>query len=259
MKYNYPQLERKMCKRKERLQIKGIDLTGNKFGRLTVIKEIGRDTKSRQKLWLCKCDCGNEKITKTSYLTSGDTSSCGCYRKECELKNLSEFWGKPKTHGLSKTRLYTIWADMKDRCNNKNNNAYKNYGGRGIKICDEWLDNFMNFYNWAIENEYDESLTIDRINVNGNYEPSNCRWTTWRVQAYNKRTSRKISIYGETKTAYEFEQQYGIKAHLLISRYNKGYRDDKLIYKGTLMHFRKCKNKRDSKGRFLKKEVANET
>ena len=116
---------------------------------------------------------------------------------------------------------------------------------------------FINFYNWAMENGYNNNLTIDRIDVNGNYEPNNCRWTTWKVQANNRRTSRKITIYGETKTAYEFEKIYNIKSHLLINRYDKGYRDDKLIYNGNLTHFRKCKNKRDSKGRFLKKEVAN--
>lgn len=231
---------------------KGRDLIGERFGRLIVIEENGRN-KSRQKMWLCRCDCGNEKEVPTSYLTSGDTTSCGCYRKECELKNLSKFWGKPRTHGLSKTRIYQIWADMKDRCNNNKNQFYKNYGGRGIKVCDEWTTDFMNFYNWAMENGYKEELTIDRINVDGNYEPNNCRWATWKLQANNKRTSRKITIYGKTKTAYEFEKQYGISAHVLIDRYDKGYRDDKLIYKGNLGHFRKTNLKRDSKGRFLKK------
>ena len=249
----YPQLTRNMCKGV--IKIKGLDLTNKRFGRLTVIKYVETD-KNRRKLWLCECDCGNKKIVPTTYLTRGDTTSCGCYRKECELRNLSNFWGKTKTHGLSKTRIYQIWADMKDRCNNKNNQFYKNYGKRGIKVCEDWLTNFMNFYNWAINNGYTSKLTIDRIDVNGNYEPNNCRWATWKEQANNKRVTRKIVIYEEKKSAYEFEKQYGIKAHVLIDRYDKGYRDDKLIYKGNLGYFRKTNLKRDSKGRFIKKEEA---
>lgn len=146
---------------------------------------------------------------------------------------------------------------MKNRCNNKNNKAFQYYGGRNIKVCKDWLE-FMPFYNWAMNNGYTENLTIDRIDVNGNYEPNNCRWITLKEQANNKRKTRKINIYGEIKTSYEFEKQYGIKAHLLVDRYDKGYRNDKLIYKGNLGHFQKNTLKRDKKGRFLKKEVANE-
>ena len=240
---------------KKVITIRNINLIGKKFTRLTVEKYVGKN-KSKQRLWLCKCDCGKEKIVPTRYLTSGDTKSCGCYRRECELRNLSKFWGKPKTHGLSKTRIYQIWADMKDRCNNKNSQFYKNYGKRGIKVCEDWSTNFMNFYNWAINNGYTSRLTIDRIDVNGNYEPNNCRWATRKIQANNTRVTRKIIIYGEKKSAYEFEKQYGIKAHVLIDRYDKGYRDDKLIYKGNLGHFRKTNLKRDCKGRFIKKEEA---
>lgn len=234
----------------------GLNLTGKRFGRLVVLKDTGKREKS-QKVWMCKCDCGNTKEVITSYLTSGDTKSCGCYRKECELKNLGEFWGKPKTHGLSKTRVYRIWIDMNARCEKKNNKAYKHYGERGIKVCKEWKENFLSFYNWAIKNGYKDELSIDRINVNGNYEPNNCRWADAKTQGNNKRNTRKIKIFNEVKTAYDFEKQYGIKAYLLLDRYDKGYRDDKLIYKSNLSHFRKCKNKRDSKGRFIKNEKTN--
>ena len=234
---------------------KSIDLTGKRFGRLIVIRQIGVDKRRREKTWLCQCDCGNTKETKTSYLTSGDTSSCGCYRRECELKNLEKCRGiVQKKHGRSNTRIYQIWADMKDRCNNRNNKAFKNYGGRGIKVCEEWEKDFMTFYTWAMDNGYKDTLTIDRINVNKNYEASNCRWVTWEIQANNKRTTKKIKIYEETKTAKKKKKIYGIKASLLLERYNKGYRDDKLVYKGSLRHFQKTDLKRDSKGRYLKKE-----
>lgn len=234
--------------------MRGKDLTGNRFGRLKVIKQIGVDKKKRQKLWLCQCDCGNTKEVITSYLMSGDTSSCGCYRRECELKNLEKCRGISNiTHGMHDTRIYRIWSDIKQRCNNKNKNSFKDYGGRGITVCKEWNNDFMNFYKWAINNGYDDTLTIDRVDVNGNYEPDNCRWTNWKEQANNRRTTRKITIYGETKTAYEFEKQYGIKGHVLIDRFDKGYRDEKLIYKGNLGHFRKTTLKKDSKGRFMKR------
>lgn len=218
------------------------DLVGKRFGRLLVVEKIGVNPKNRQYMWLCKCDCGNYKETITSYLTSGDTSSCGCYRKETELKSLSKFWGKPKTHGLSKTRIYMSWADMKDRCYNKNNRSYKNYGGRGITVCDSWKKDFMNFYNWAKQNGYTDKLTIDRINVNGNYEPNNCRWVSYKVQANNKRNSKKITLFGETKTVYEFEKIYNVKANVLYDRYKKGYSDNDVIYKGD---FRNGNKKRE--------------
>lgn len=212
------------------------DLTGKRFGRLLVIKRVGTNPKNRQYIWLCKCDCGNYKEALTSYLTTGDTSSCGCYRKECELKNLSEFWGKIKTHGLSKTRIYAIWADMKDRCYNSKNRAYKHYGNRGIIVFEDWKNDFMAFYNWSMSNGYTDKLTIDRIDVNGNYEPNNCRWVTQKEQANNKRNSREITLFGETKTVYEFEKIYKVKALLLYNRYKKGYSDKDVIYKGDFRY-----------------------
>lgn len=237
--------------------MKGLDLTGKRFGRLLVLKDTG-EKKKRQKVWLCQCDCGNTKKVITSYLTSGDIKSCGCYRKESELKNLSKIWGKPRTHGLSKTKLYRVYSDMKNRCNNTKCKAYKDYGQRGIKVCDEWQENFMNFYDWAIKSGYKDELSIDRIDNNKGYSPDNCRWATQREQANNTRLTKKVTILGETKTFYEFEKQYGIPAQLMHSRYNKGFRDEKVIYNGNLGSFKTTKLKRDAKGRFLKKEVANE-
>jgi hypothetical protein len=171
------------------------DLTGQRFGRLVVIEYAGSHVSknnSRTTMWKCKCDCGNIKDVSSVNLRYGTTRSCGCLHKE-QLAALN------RTHGLSgkKTRLYTIWKNMRRRCSNPNDKSYKNYGGRGISVCEEWDKNFEAFYKWSIENGYKEDiaesnrnrLSIDRINNDGNYEPSNCRWTNDYVQSSNKRTS----------------------------------------------------------------------
>ena len=159
---------------------------GRKYGRLTVIKRVDNARQPNGKTqvqWLCKCTCGKTIVVRSTSLNSGNTKSCGCAMN------------KPK-HGLSKTRLYRIWNAMKNRCNNPNNYGYKNYGGRGIKVCDEWNKDFLEFYNWAINNGYKENLSIDRINNNGNYEPNNCRWATSKEQMANRRNFKVKNQYG---------------------------------------------------------------
>ena len=156
---------------------------GDKYNKLTVLEKTS-ERKNRSIIYKCRCDCGNIINVISTSLTKGLCKSCGCLQKEkASLSN--------KTHGLSKTKLYYVWGDMRKRCNNPKHHAYHYYGGREIKVCEEWDKSFISFYNWAINNGYREGLTIDRINNNGNYEPSNCRWVTMSVQCKNRRFTNK--------------------------------------------------------------------
>lgn len=168
------------------------DLKGKRFGRLTVIERAEDAITPKGKTvirYKCRCDCGNEKVIRKYHLTNGKIISCGCFHKEQLGKNR-------RKHGFShKERLYSVWLNMKDRCYNQNNSHYKSYGGRGITICDEWASDYTNFRNWCLNNGYKEeirdsgrnNLTIDRIDVNGNYEPGNCRFVTNKENCLNKR------------------------------------------------------------------------
>ena len=187
------------------------DLTGQRFGSLLVVERRGSDSKG-QALWLCRCDCGTEKIIRGHDLKGG-VKSCGCSR----IKSTGLY-----KHGLSNTKLHGIWRGIKDRCYNKNNKNYSTYGARGIKMCDEWLNDFVKFYEWANQNGYKEGLTIDRIDRNGDYCPDNCRWATWTQQANNTSKNIHVTINGETKTVPEWSRALGLNYRSVRTRITKG-------------------------------------
>ena len=169
--------------------MKTIDMVGQRIGRLVVIERAGSN-KGGEALWRCRCDCGGEKVVRGVKLRSGETRSCGCLENETRVENGRK--RMPVVHGKSKSRLYEVWAGMKRRCYNRSHKHYLDYGGRGIKVCDEWRDDFGAFEKWAIENSYDEhaekgACTLDRINVDGDYSPSNCRFADMTVQQNNRR------------------------------------------------------------------------
>lgn len=208
-------------------------LIGKRFGRLVVTeawKEKEKRRDNNHTVCRCVCDCGNCVTIPSDRLKTGKTRSCGCLKSESSssralLRNVK--------HGWSRTKLYKTWRDMKYRCEDPNKQRYKNYGGRGISVCKEWDESFECFRDWALENGYSVGLTIDRIDVNGNYEPSNCRWATKEEQGGNKQNTRWVTAFGETKTLREWSERYGIKAATIEARLLNGWLQEEAVSSPT--------------------------
>lgn len=203
------------------------DLSGKRFGKLTVIKVGNPQIQSNgkpQKRWLCKCDCGNKLLVCTSSLNSGHTTSCGCIKRHV----LAD---KTRKHGKVGTRIYREYMGIKARCYNKNYPGYKNWGGRGIDVCDEWRGEhgFENFYNWSMNNGYSDNLTIDRIDNSKGYSPQNCRWTTQIVQANNTRTNVYIEYRGKIQSLSNWCRELNLEYNMIYLRYRRGWNVEKMF------------------------------
>jgi hypothetical protein len=200
------------------------DLVGKTFHRFTVIKFLGSENNNR--LWECRCSCGTIKTLNTKKIMAGNTRSCGCLVKEKSRLNAIKY---STTHGLSKnddgsaTRLYTIWLGMKRRCYSKLSKSYKTYGALDIKVCDEWKNSYLNFYTWAISNGYNDNLTIERRNFNGDYAPENCTWIPNSEQAKNRRNNIYLNVDGEVLTIAECARRKNISRATLKYRISHGY------------------------------------
>ena len=203
------------------------DLEGQRFTRLLVLGFYGLQW--RNAVWICQCDCGTIKPVKSGQLIQGKTKSCGCYKDEKLVQRV-------RTHGHSRsysnTRrqspAYASWLNMKTRCLNKNSNRFIDYGGRGITICDQWMNSFETFLKDMGEPE--DGQSIDRINNNGNYEPENCRWATQKEQCNNTRRCRFVNIDGNRFTVMQASEKYGISEFSIYNRLNRGFKDRDAVF-----------------------------
>lgn len=198
------------------------NLSNLRFGRLLVLNPNGK-TEHGHYVWSCICDCGKSTNVISSNLVRGRTSSCGCYNVECTKI-------REKTHGFTNSdrRLLGIWHSMKCRCNNPKSIAYKYYGGKGISVCQRWMDSFLNFYNDMIDG-YSEELTIDRIDGDKGYNPANCRWATRLMQSRNKKNLIPIKIGNEYKLVSEWAEISGLRYSLISNRIKRGWKEDRLL------------------------------
>lgn len=198
------------------------NLIGRRYGMLTVIGFGG--VRNRHAFWVCKCDCGTTKNVRAGHLKTGNVKSCGCLRS---IENKSR-----AKHKLSRSKIYSVYHGMIKRCCNTSHPSYKHYGGRGVKVCPEWKDKetgFENFYRWAMDNGYSEGLQIDRIDVNGDYKPSNCRFVSPKENSNNKTNNVPITINGVTRNLREWEQVSGIRYQTIQDRLRRGIQGEDLL------------------------------
>lgn len=189
---------------------------GKKYGRLTVVEYLG--VFNGRSKFLCRCDCGSERVVRANNLKTGNTTSCGCLHIQRNIERLTKHGGTREN-----PKLYYVWAAMLQRCHNAKNKWYANYGGRGIVVCEEWRTSYESFREWAFNSGYVENLTIDRIDVNGNYEPSNCQWATKKEQVRNRRVTRFLTFKDKTLPVAEWAERAGLPYRTLHTRINKGW------------------------------------
>lgn len=207
--------------------MKILDIKGKRFGRLVAIERV--QNVGKKVSWRCLCDCGKETNVLTTNLTTNRIKSCGCLKDQKLIERSTK-------HNQRHTKLYEVWKTMKQRCFNPNNKGYKNWGGRGIVVCNEWKDNYQAFYEWSMNNGYKEGLSIDRINNDGNYEPSNCRWADKITQCNNTRQNIKLSLNGKTQSIYDWCLEYNAPVKLVKQRiYSKKWDLEKALT--TPKHF----------------------
>lgn len=214
-----------------------IDLTGQRFGRLTVIKRApdhftGKGNKLT--MWGCVCDCGNTRIIQSAALRYGATKSCGCYSSEVKSRQLRALNKKKlEEFGHSREKLYATWNAMKQRCYNTKQSSFKNYGANRITLCDEWVNDYCAFKEWATNNGWKPGLSIDRIDPYKGYSPSNCRWATMKEQQNNKRINIVVEMRGERHTIAEWSDILGINYSRVYRHVKKGLSGDALYDKLT--------------------------
>lgn len=208
------------------------NLEGQRFGRALVISKAG--SMDGKIFWNCVCDCGKEFKTYTYYLTGGKMKSCGCWMKE-HRKN-----GFYRTHSLSSTSIYKLYRGIKRRCYNSHEHNYYNYGGRGINMCEEWRNDFIKFYNWALENGYEKGLQIDRIDNEKGYSPDNCKFSTAKEQANNRRSNIVIEYEGRTQTLTQWCEEFNFNYDCIRQRIAKGWD----VYKALFTEVRKVNRRK---------------
>ena len=217
-------------------------MIGKKYNKLTVIKVDDERSNEKRKYYLCQCECGNMKSVRSDCLKSGQVKSCGCLNY------------KSRGDGRTKEKLYHVWASMKNRCNNPNDPHFEDYGGRGIRVCEKWngSHSYPEFKKWAYENGYKEGLSIDRIDVNGDYCPENCRWVSQKVQTRNLRCNISITYKNETHILSDWAEILNVNVNTLYSRIVKLDWDiDKAFETSTENSYQNGLNKANAKNKLL--------
>ena len=197
-------------------------MIGKTFENWTVLEHDIERSVDRKTFYICECKCGTNRSVRADVLRNGRSISCGCLKKEMLRERVT-------THGMTKTPLHNVWIALKDRCTNPNNQRFKYYGGKGVKVCEEWKHDFQKFYDFAIENGWKKGLTIDRIDNDGDYTPENCHFITNRKQQLNKSNNNRVTINGETLTIKEWCDKSGINRNTFVWRLRNGWQGNALL------------------------------